>query len=57
MTRGLPASSLGDAEGAGVLAVGGAEGVVDVNIAEAGQLGRSWGRFFLFFVEAEIFQE
>ena len=44
---GLPCSAWADAERGGVLAVGGAEGVVDVDVAELGQLlGESSGSFF-----------
>ena len=48
MTRGLPCMSLRDAEGAGVLAVGGAEGVVDIDVAELGELAGEVG-IVLFF--------
>ena len=55
---GLAGQRLGDAEGAGVLAMGGAEGVVDVNVGQFGeQLGEVGVVLFLFLVEAEIFQE
>ena len=49
---------LGGAEGAGVLAVGGAEGVVDVDVAELGQLlGEVGIVLFFFLVKAEVFQQ
>ncbi len=47
-----------DAFGGGVGAVGAAEGVVDVDIAEAGQLLREGGIVGLFFgMEAEVFEQ
>ena len=58
MPRGFPGNACGDAEGAGVLAVGGAESVVDIDIAQLGEvLGEIGVVLFLLLVEAEVFQE
>ena len=58
MTRGLPCMSLRHAERAGVLAVGGAEGVVDVDVAELGELRGEVGVVLLLvLVEAEVLQQ
>ena len=49
---------VGDAFGRGVGAVGGAEGVVDVEVAEGGELFGELGVICLFFgVEAEVFEK
>ena len=54
----LALQRLRHAECAGVLAVGGAECVVDVNIAQLGQLlGEVRLVLFFFLVEAEVFQQ
>jgi hypothetical protein len=49
---------VGDAFGGGVGAVGGAEGVVDVDLGEAGKLFGEGGVVGFFFgVEAEVFEQ
>ena len=52
------AELLGDAEGGGVLAVGGAEGVIDVEVAEFGEFfGEGGGRFFPLPCEPRVLQQ
>ncbi len=54
----LALQRLGRAERAGVLAVGRAEGVVDIDIAELGELfGEVRLVLFLFLVEADVFEQ
>jgi hypothetical protein len=54
----VPGEKLGDDGRGSMGAVGGAEGVVDIDVAELGELfGEGLIAFFLFFIEAEVFQQ